>query len=136
LHGDLHELRRLTAAVERFCRENAQNEQAAFELNLVLEELFVNAVKHGGCAGISDAARIALRLRDGFVETTYRDRGAPFDLTQAPEADATSTLAERKPGGLGIHLVRHIMRDVAYRREDEWNLLTMRYPRGERQEGL
>jgi len=98
-------------------------------LNLVLEELFVNAVRHGQCEGMTNAARIRIRVEgDGAVQVIFSDRGAPFDLTQAPEADIHAPLSERRGGGLGIHLVRQIMRDVSYSREGEWNVLTMRRP--------
>jgi anti-sigma regulatory factor (Ser/Thr protein kinase) len=51
-----------------------------------------------------------------------------FDVTEAPEADTRTPLAERRGGGLGIHLVRRLMRDVEYRRVGEWNQITMRQP--------
>ena len=96
-------------------------------MNLVLEELFVNAIRHGGCEGREDVASIRLVLRGGAVEVDFRDRGEPFDLTSAPETDLRAPLAARQRGGLGIHLVRQIMREVAYRREGAWNILTMRH---------
>ena len=98
----------------------------------MLEELFVNAVRHGGCEGLGDAACIRLTCGDEGVHVNFRDRGAPFDLTAAPPA----RLDEARAGGLGIHLVRQIMRDVSYRREGDWNVLTMRQPLQERQEIL
>ena len=97
-------------------------------MNLVLEELFVNAVRHGGCEGMANAARIRMRVDgDRTVQVIFSDRGAPFDLTQAPEADIHAPLSQRQAGGMGIHLVRQIMRDVSYSREGEWNVLTMRH---------
>ena len=97
-------------------------------MNLVLEELFINAVRHGQCEGLADAAHMRMHLaRDGAVQVIFSDRGAPFDLTQAPEADIHAPLSERQGGGMGIHLVRQIMRDVSYSREGEWNVLTMRH---------
>jgi anti-sigma regulatory factor (Ser/Thr protein kinase) len=125
LNGNLRELERLTEEIGRFCAAHSLGEQVAFDLNLVLEELFVNTVRHGGCEGMDQAARVRLR-RGELVEVEFSDRGRPFNptLTAAPDLDAP--LDERSGGGLGIHLVRQIMRDLEYSRVNEWNRLTMK----------
>ena len=125
LNGSLRELDRLADEVGRFCSEHSLGEDAVFELNLVLEELFVNTVRHGGCEGMDNAARVRLQSGDG-VEVEYSDHGLPFDPTQAAEPDIHALLDERQPGGLGIHLVRKIMQDVRYSRVDDWNRIVMR----------
>jgi len=128
LDGDLHELRRLAASVDGFCHERGLADGVAFDLNLALEELFVNAVRHGGCDGMPNAARVRLQLREDGVAVEIADRGAPFDPTAAPAPDLETPLEERPSGGLGIHLVREIMRDVRYTRAGGWNRVTMRRP--------
>jgi anti-sigma regulatory factor (Ser/Thr protein kinase) len=113
--------------VDQFCQTQGMDTEATFDLILVLEELFTNAVRHGGCEGMKSAVHVRLRLlEDRGVAVEYRDRGAPFDPTSAPEPDLKAPLSERQHGGLGIHLVRQTMRDLEYRRTGEWNQLTMR----------
>ena len=119
-------MERLAAEVEHFCAANGLDGEAAFQLNLALEELFVNAVRHGGCEGMADAALICLHAEAGSVQVEFRDRGRAFDPTEAPAAGLLTPLAEREAGGLGIHLVREIMREIEYRRENGWNVLRMR----------
>jgi anti-sigma regulatory factor (Ser/Thr protein kinase) len=127
LDGNLGELGRLVEHVDQFCQAEGLDGDAAFELNLVLEELFTNAVRHGGCKGMRHAVHGHLRLlENGGVAVEFRDRGVPFDPTSVAEPDLAAPLSERRPGGLGIHLVRQIMRDLEYRRAGEWNRLTMR----------
>ena len=54
------------------------------------------------------------------------DDGRPFNpLEDTPTADTTSPMDERPIGGLGVHLVRTLMSDVRYRRENDRNRLTM-----------
>ncbi len=91
-------------------------EETAYDLNLALEELFVNALKHGGCEGMKDAVRIRMELSEGDVRMEFADQGRPFDPT------ATA----RRGDGLGLHLLRQVMRDIHYRREGPWNRVTMR----------
>jgi len=120
LDGRLGELQRLANEVERFCREQGLDDEVRFDLNLALEELFINALRHGGCLGMEHAAEVRLALEDYGVRVEFRDRGAAFDPASAPPPDPA------RPGGLGIHLVRSIMQELEYEREGEWNRIGMR----------
>jgi serine/threonine-protein kinase RsbW len=127
LSGTLSELERLASEVGKFCAVQGLEDEVGFELNLVLEELFTNSIRHGGCEGMERAVSIALRAAEGReVMVTYADRGRPFNPLDAAPAQVDLPLADRVPGGLGIHLVRRIMKDLEYDRLGEWNRLTMR----------
>ena len=126
LNGSLRELENLAEQTARFCREHALGDDVQYELNLVLEELFVNALRHGGCEGMEGASKITLRIGDDDVRVEFADRGAAFNPLTAPPPNMAAPLEERQNGGLGLHFVRHFMRDLQYRREGEWNRLTMR----------
>ena len=56
---------------------------------------------------------------------TISDSGIPFDPTAKPEADITLSAEDRAIGGLGIHLVRKLMDEIRYERQDEKNILTL-----------
>jgi serine/threonine-protein kinase RsbW len=125
LDGNSAELGRLAGALTTFCREHALDEAIEFDLNLVLEELFMNSVLHGGCEGVPQAACVRLRIVPAGVEVAYLDRGFPFNPLDAPQPDLTAPLMERRAGGLGVHLLRQIMRDVRYYRSPDGNELKM-----------
>jgi serine/threonine-protein kinase RsbW len=129
LDGNLKELARLTAETAQFCRLHALPEDVEFDVNLVLEELFVNGLQHGGCEGMKAAAEVELALVPDGVAIEYGDRGTQFDptLVEAPGIVA-ATPGEPQIGGLGIHLVRQIARDFEYHRVNGWNRLRMRRP--------
>ena len=120
LNGNLGELERVAAETERFCHERSLTSEVQFDLNLVLEELFINAVRHGGCEGMENAVHVRLEAADGDLRVEYRDRGKPFDPNTAPPPDLS------RIGGLGIHLVRNLMTDFHYERSGDWNRITMR----------
>jgi serine/threonine-protein kinase RsbW len=126
LDGNLKELGRLAAWLSRSCREAGLGDDLQFRLNLALEELFTNAVRHGGCDGMRDAAAIHLRREAGEVLVEYLDRGRPFDPAHAPAPDLESPLAERAAGGLGLHFVRQLAVHFEYHRVDERNRITLR----------
>jgi anti-sigma regulatory factor (Ser/Thr protein kinase) len=126
LDGSLKQLERLTDEVARFCSERSLWDDMKFDLDLALEELFVNSVRHGGCDGIEEAVEIRLRVDGTSVLVEFSDRGVPFDPTSAPPPNLDAPAEERRPGGLGIHLVRQMMRDFKYRREGDRNQISMR----------
>jgi serine/threonine-protein kinase RsbW len=127
LDGELTELGRLAGEVARFCQGAAgAGEKLEMNLNLVLEELFVNAVAHGGCQGMKGAVEVRLARSANAIAVEFADRGRPFDPALAPAPDLALPLTERRGGGLGLHLVRSLARIVEYRREDGWNRLSLR----------
>ena len=125
LNGGFGELERIAGRVAQFCRAHALDTQLEYDINLVLEELFINAVKYGGCLDKPDAVHIRLALSNGSIRVEFSDRGAPFDPSVAPVPNIDAPLEERRPGGLGIHLVRQLMGDLVYQRSGEWNRIAM-----------
>jgi serine/threonine-protein kinase RsbW len=126
LDGNLHELGRLAEEIAWFCEENALATDVEFDLNLVMEELFTNAVRHGGCEGMKEAARVKLELREDGVEAEFSDRGREFDPATAPSPNLDAPLDERAGGGMGLHLVRRTVGELAYQRSGGWNHVRMR----------
>lgn len=75
-----------------------------------MEELFTNMVKYAAGADRGNEVRIDMATIEGGVEVTLTDFGVePFDVTLAPDADVNLPIAERKPGGLGLHLIRRLV---------------------------
>ena len=84
-------------------------------VDLVVEELFTNMVKYGAAADAGTEVRIDMEKIEGGVQVTLTDRGVePFDVTQAPDADTGLPLDQRKPGGLGLHLIRRMVDSWSY----------------------
>lgn len=86
---------------------------SGFAVNMAVEELFTNMVKYNrsGTGGIS----IAVSGQPDGVEIRMVDFDSePFDITSMAEVDTTAPLEARRPGGLGIHLVRCLMDEVQY----------------------
>jgi anti-sigma regulatory factor (Ser/Thr protein kinase) len=81
-------------------------------VDLTVEELFTNMVKY---TASSAAVRIDMTKVAGGVEVTLTDYDVePFDLTQAADVDIDRPIEQRKPGGLGLHLIRRLVDCVHY----------------------
>ena len=119
------ELDRVTAAIEDFAQEEDWPLDLVFKVNLALEEVVINVMNYGHEDGLHEID-IILTSDEGALTIEIVDDGRPFDpLTDAPIPDVNAELEDRNIGGLGIHLIRKMMDDVRYRREEGKNHLTM-----------
>lgn len=94
------------------------------ELDLIVEELFVNVARYAYRGGGSGVAELRYSLpAEGLLRVEIADQGEAYDPLQLAEPDLTAKLAERKVGGLGVFLVRRYADALRYRRDDGWNRL-------------
>jgi serine/threonine-protein kinase RsbW len=84
-----------------------------FPVHLAMEELFVNLVNYN--PGARRDILIDVQVANGSVIVTITDHdAAEFDVTRERKVDTGTSLRERKPGGLGLHLVQHMVDTLEY----------------------
>lgn len=105
----------LVAFVERACRSVAATE-AASDLRLATEEVFVNILQHG-YAGRPGPVRVRIDATAERIEVTLTDEAPAFDPRAARAPDLVSDGEHRALGGLGWHLVHQVMDEVAHEYE-------------------
>jgi serine/threonine-protein kinase RsbW len=112
------------AFVDEFLAAERLPPDHAHDLGLIIEELFTNMVRHakGNAAPIEvDLARagsvITVTLRDFDVE--------PFDVTRDSGFDPERPIADRRPGGMGLHLVRQLSDSIHYDHRDRVSTITI-----------
>jgi anti-sigma regulatory factor (Ser/Thr protein kinase) len=100
--------------------------RAAFALTLCLDEALTNIVSYAFDAP-ADAPAVALSCRRAGpeIQLELRDNGRPYDPTVAEPPALAASLDDAEIGGHGVRLMRHYLQDFAYRREGDWNCLTM-----------
>lgn len=76
-------------------------------IDLAVEELFINCVRHNHNSTRDIVIELALHGRELAVSLTDSNGGA-FSLLKRPPVDVDAPIEERKPGGLGIHLVKKL----------------------------
>ena len=121
----LEELTRLTEVVENLGEQDNWSPALVGKVNLLLEELAMNTINHGHDGGLHEIS-ITFNSTDDALTIDIVDDGKPFDpLTDAPMPDVNAPLHERPIGGLGVFLVRKLMDELTYRREEGRNHLTL-----------
>lgn len=117
-------------AVRQHLQGQGVSDKALFRLELVLEEGVMNRVWHAYPAGWPPGD-IGLRLRvlPEMLELCLEDEGVPFDPLAVADPSAPASLAEARPGGLGLMLVRKRVQAMRYEREHGRNRLTVEIAR-------
>ncbi len=125
LKNSLSEIERLARIVEEFGERHQIEFRSVYNMNLALEEVVTNVISYGYDDGAEHEIITRLLLHEGEWTAEVEDDGKPFNPLEAPEPDTAQSLEERRIGGLGIHLVRNLMDQLEYRRNQGKNLLIM-----------
>jgi len=100
--------------------------RAAFQLDLVLTEAVTNVIDYSRRDDGEGRIYLTYAIEAGTIRIEIADDGPPFDPTTRADVSLPHSLDEATPGGLGIHLMRHYALDMAYRRDNDRNVLGMR----------
>lgn len=95
------------------------------DVELAVEEIVANLIRHAYPETGAGPVQVTCRPADPAVfAVEFRDRGAPFDATSAPDPDLPDDIAERQIGGLGIYLLKQVTDALHYCRKGGENILT------------
>ena len=123
------ELSHIIAAVEDMAERENWPPELVFRVQLAIEEVVLNVMDYGYDADSGEGLHefeVILTSDVDALTIEIVDGGRPFDpLNDASIPDLEASVEERKVGGLGIHLVRTMMDQVNYRREQGRNYLTL-----------
>jgi serine/threonine-protein kinase RsbW len=110
------------AAIRRFVEESARRLQAdraaVDDMVQAVDEAATNIMIHG-YEGKPGKLAIDITRDEKSLSVRIRDWATPFDPTQYPTPDLSSSLEERHPGGLGIFLMRQYVDQVKYQAMDQ-----------------
>ncbi len=122
--AEIEKLDEVTAFIDAFLEEHDCPMKIQMQIDLCLEEMFVN-IAHYAYPDGAGAAEILVSESGGTVTITLIDSGLPYDPLKKEDPDITLGAEERQIGGLGIFLVKKNMDAVSYRYEDGKNIFSM-----------
>jgi anti-sigma regulatory factor (Ser/Thr protein kinase) len=121
----LGEIRSVTSGVDAFLTYYGIAVTTRRTVSMVLDELLANIVSHAYSDAADHWIDVRTTLDDQRLAITIEDDGTAHDPFSHPTPDTTLPLEARRRGGLGVHLVRSTMDEVAYARRSDRNVVTV-----------
>ena len=125
LPNDINTIPQLNEYIDSVCEDMGLDMATSISLNLALEEAVVNVMNYAYPEGTKGTVNIETIADNTQITFIISDSGKFFDPTAKEEVDTTLSAEERPIGGLGIHLIRQIMKHVVYERKDDKNILKL-----------
>ena len=127
VNADVNELQRVLSYVEECIGEMDCPAKSMMQINVAVEEIFVN-IAHYAYSGEIGEAVIEVEITDEpkAVTITFIDSGVMYDPLAKPDPDVTLSAKERKIGGLGIFMTKKFMDELSYEYRDGQNVFSMK----------
>ena len=93
------------------------------EVELVVEEVVANICRYSYGDQLGNVVLCCQRLDGAKLALEFIDYGRPFDILALPEPDLSVNLDQRNVGGIGVPMLRALIDQATYRREDARNVL-------------
>jgi serine/threonine-protein kinase RsbW len=126
LKNDLADLGKLHSFMDEIRQKLFVSKKCLFETNLALEEVFSNVLSYGFNNHTDHFIKITITAAQSVLNIRVEDDGKSFNPLEAKEPNLQYDLEKCAPGGLGIHLVKHFIEDIRYKRYQNRNVLTMK----------
>ncbi len=124
LPANLAEIEKLATVIEKTLGNYPEH---IFAINLCVDELITNTITHGLKFSSDKKINIQISATQDFLEVLIKDEAPQFDpFTQAPEPDLTSSVENRKIGGLGVFLTKKLMTECKSHYEGNGNVTILK----------
>jgi anti-sigma regulatory factor (Ser/Thr protein kinase) len=124
--ADVSALDQVLAFADTFLEENNCPMKIQMQIDIAIEELFVNIAHYAYPSGEGEAViGIEADTEAKCFKITFEDSGIPYDPLKKDDPDITLSADDRPIGGLGIFMVKKSMDDMTYEYKDNKNRLTI-----------
>ncbi len=122
--ADLSGLKDILDGIALLLEEEGFPFEMISDVQLAADEAVTNTILHGYDGKEGDVHFVA-EADDREVVIIVEDRAPAFDPVAFVSRDVSKDGDDRPIGGLGLILIRNVMDEVGYRREDGKNIFTM-----------
>jgi serine/threonine-protein kinase RsbW len=126
LRNHMSEVDRLATAIIEFGEVNRLSTEVVFDIKLAAEELVVNVINYAYEDTEDHDISIDMDFGSDILVVTIKDDGKSFNPLDFHSANIEKPFGERDEGGMGIYLVRSLMDELSYKREQGRNILLMK----------
>ena len=126
LQSRISDLAQVPPWIERLAHRFSIPESTQFAINLCLEEVLSNIIRHGyaGQPGRPISIRFS-KTREDYFLFAVEDHAAPFNPVDSPELPPIGALDESAVGGQGIRLLRQFADALEYHPTPSGNRLIL-----------
>lgn len=101
--------------------------KAQMQIDIAIDELFGNIAHYAYYPETGKATvRVEVAEEPLSVSVTFIDNGVPYDPLKKEDPDVTLSADERRPGGLGIYLVKKSMDELSYEYKEGKNIFKIK----------
>ncbi|WP_143271652.1 ATP-binding protein [Bradyrhizobium mercantei] len=124
LHNDISDIGIVRDTLDNLAREFRIPNRALTQLQVALDEIVSNVIKYSWDDGARHEFLVRITVQPDRVDLEIFDDGTEFDPmtaflpNHAPEG-------RPRPGGLGIHMIKHLVDRFDYERVDGRNHTTL-----------
>ena len=125
--ADISQLDRVLSFADTILEEAGCSAKAQIQIDIAIEELFVNIANYAYPEGDGDAViEVEADGSARSVKIVFEDSGIPYNPLENEDPDISLSAEDRPIGGLGIFMVKKSMDEVSYEYKDGKNRLTVR----------
>ncbi len=126
LRSRISELARIRPWIERLAAQHSIPANTQFAINLCLEEVLSNIIRHGysGQPDDSISVEFVTPREDNFI-FVVEDEAPPFNPVDSPELPPLKSLDDIQVGGQGLRLLRRFADALEYQTTPKGNRLSI-----------
>jgi anti-sigma regulatory factor (Ser/Thr protein kinase) len=131
IHADTWDARHASVWLESAALAQGVPREQIVRLDHCLDEALANVIAHAGPTALASPVRLQFGMRRSqgtcAAELSVADAGVAFDPSHSPPGATPrpASLAEARPGGLGLLMMRKFSDGLSYRRSEGSNHLTI-----------
>ena len=125
LDNRIEEIKRVNDQFKEMAIERGIDRSIIQKFNIVFDELLSNIIYYGSKERESSIIRIRIEFVADSIKVAIASYGAPFNPLESQAPDTSQSLEDRNVGGLGIHIVRNLVDEMAYYRRAEQNVINL-----------
>lgn len=110
-------IRPITAYVMELAEHMGFDETEMSHIHLALEESLVNVMKFGYAEDSEDTLELIFESQPTRIVIRIKEKGAPFNAERLPEYQVDQPDLDPSGAGLGLHLIKTCMDEVAFIRK-------------------
>jgi len=125
ISNEMAELRRMSEWLVSSGLACGLQKEMLSRLEVCANEAVTNIIRYAYDDSKGHGITLELDKTATGARLVIRDDGKPFNVLETPEHRQSASLADARIGGLGIPLIRRLMSQCAYRRENGINVLCL-----------